>query len=120
MNDNYLAHHGVKGMKWGVRHDRREGRLYRARNHMRNLTGSRSSDALKEARQKDINQMSNRELQETVNRLNLERQYRQLTQADIGFGQRKANEVLSYEDTYRKARNSAAYKAGKQVVASAM
>lgn len=52
MNDNYLAHHGVKGMKWGVRHDRREGRLYRARNHMRNLTGSRSSDALKEARKK--------------------------------------------------------------------
>ena len=117
---NELYHFGIKGMKWGVRHDRREGRLYRARNHMRNLTGSRSSDALKEARQKDINQMSNRELQETVNRLNLERQYRQLTQADIGFGQRKVNEVLSYENTYRQARKSAAYKAGKQVVASAM
>lgn len=88
MNDYYLMHHGVKGMKWGVRHDRpssgerraaRKAKHKRRASIIRNYTGGRSSDALKAARRQDINSMSNQELQQHVTRLNLERQYRSLT-----------------------------------------
>lgn len=116
MYNNYLAHHGVKGMKWGVRHDRKGSRVSR----MRNYTGSKKSNALKEARRKDIDTMSNQELQDTINRLNLEKQYRSLTQVDIGFGSRKAQEVLNYDTTYKNAKRSAAYTAGKAALKGAM
>lgn len=49
-----LKHHGVKGMRWGIR--RR-----------------------KKSKSKDISRMSNRELQEYIIRLNLEQQYSRLT-----------------------------------------
>lgn len=84
MIDNYLMHYGVKGMKWGVRHDRpsseeRRARRKRRASIIRNYTGTRSSDAFKVARRQDINSMSNQELQQHITRLNLERQYRSLT-----------------------------------------
>ena len=36
INDNYLAHHGVKGMKWGVRrYQNKDGGLtYAGRKHL--------------------------------------------------------------------------------------
>lgn len=115
MNNDYLAHHGVKGMKWGVRHDRRSPLSV-----IRNYTGSKSSAALKEARRKDINAMSNKELQDSITRLNLERQYRSLTQVDIGFGKRYANQILDYDTTYKRVKKTAAYEAGKAAVMGAM
>lgn len=83
-NENYLMHHGVKGMKWGVRHDKtssgeRRAKRKRRASIARNYTGGRSSNALKAARRQDINTMSNQELQQHITRLNLERQYRSLT-----------------------------------------
>lgn len=116
MNNYYLAHHGVKGMKWGIRRDRRTSRLSR----LRNYTGSKSSNALKEARRQDINTMSNKELQDTITRLNLERQYRSLTQVDIGFGQRQADQIMKYDTTYKRAKKTAAYEAGKAAISGAL
>lgn len=113
MYNSYLAHYGVKGMKWGVRRDRKSDRL----NRIRNYTGLRGSNALREARRQDINKMSNQELQATVNRLNLEKQYRQLTQVDLQFGKRKVDDILAYEGTKRGIANSSAVKLGKKVIA---
>lgn len=92
VNNDYLIHHGVKGMKWGVRHDpersgERKARRKTRRSIARNYTGGRSSDALKIARRQDINKMSNQELQQHITRLNLERQYRSLTKVDLQRGQ---------------------------------
>jgi len=47
-----LKHHGVKGMKWGVRNDKKR---------------------------KKLSEMSDRELQQVVNRLRLEKEFRNLT-----------------------------------------
>lgn len=122
----YLMHHGVKGMKWGVRKTpERVGRArQRVRNGMvktkgvvsrsRNYTGSRRSDALVRARHRDVNKMSNQELQETITRLNLERQYRQLTAVDFMAGQKHARNALKYEATYAAISRTPAVKAGKK------
>lgn len=85
----------------------------------RNLTGSRKSVALKEARKKDINKMSNQELQDTITRLNLERSYRSLTKADYMRGQKYASDMLKYESTYTAASNSKTTKKLKKAYAVA-
>ena len=104
--NEYLMHYGVKGMKWGVRHDRpssgeRKARRKTRASIRRNYTGGRSSDALKEARRQDINKMSNQELQQHITRLNLERQYRSLTKIDIGAGQRYMETGIKYDTKAR-------------------
>ena len=117
----YLMHHGVKGMKWGVRRTpeqlgRAQQKVHNGLNVARNYTGSKRSDALKAARRRDINQMSNKELQDTITRLNLEKQYRSLTKVDYMAGQKRASEALKYEGTYNAIKGSKALKAGKVFV----
>lgn len=67
--DDVLAHFGVKGMRWGVR----KNRVTKAR--LTNQSGD-----YKHAHSKTPNhKLSNKELQRRVTRLNLEKQYRDLT-----------------------------------------
>lgn len=99
-----LYHYGVPGMKWGVRRDRRSNSFKRtvskkakaAKIRFQNTTGSRSSNAIKSYRKKDINKMSNKELQTAINRMNLERQYRNLTSRDFQMGSKIAKNILTY------------------------
>lgn len=78
MDENYLEHHGVKGMKWGVRKSRSSGsslikkRLKRVKSKIVKFRKSKPA-------QEDLSKHTTRQLQEKVNRLNLEKQYRQLT-----------------------------------------
>ena len=65
MERNYLAHYGVLGMKWGVRKKSR--------------TPSSDSAKVKPLRKKHVDEMSNQELRDLNNRLQLERQYKDLT-----------------------------------------
>lgn len=89
-------------------------------NRYRNLTGSRRSDALKSARKRNINEMSNQELNDVIYRLNLERNYRSLTKIDINRGQNFTKDMLKYGGTYKAVKNTAAYKTGKKVVKAAI
>ena len=59
-----LYHYGVLGMKWGVRKKR---------------TPSSDSQKVKNIRKKTVNEMSNQELRDANARLQLERQYKDLT-----------------------------------------
>lgn len=65
MDNNYLAHYGVLGMKWGVRRKSR--------------TPSADSAKVKSIRKKKIHEMSNQDLRDANTRLQLESQYKQLT-----------------------------------------
>lgn len=61
--ENVLQHHGVKGQKWGVR-------------RKRDKSSDRSnSDSI---RKKKVYEMSNQELRDVNNRLQLEQQYKTL------------------------------------------
>ncbi len=112
--DDYLVHHGVKGMKWGVRKDRSSGgksssiksttikKARAARNVYRNVTGSKRSAAMTKYRKKNIDGMSDADLRKAVNRMNLERQYRDLTKADYMKGQRYASDILKHKSTMKR------------------
>ena len=60
--ENYLYHYGVKGMKWGVRRNRQPAHEDYTRAHSR----------------KSVKYMSDKELKDRNNRLQMERQYADL------------------------------------------
>lgn len=82
-----LKHHGIKGQKWGVR--RTEEELARARGHLVNQSRlGRSSAKLKRTiEMDDPSKMTDEELRQKVNRMNLEKQYRDLSTSQIKRGE---------------------------------
>ena len=81
MNNNYeLYHHGVKGMKWGVRRSRTS--------LMRNRKDDWSEDAryVSELKKKKRNQLSNAELKRLNERKRLENEYSKLNPNSISKG----------------------------------
>lgn len=94
-----LQHYGIKGMHWGVRRDHpgadgssvpvqvhtRPGQMVKAeggRNHPPHEDAVRVAVARQKAKHSTTDSLSTKELQELVNRMNLERQYSQITAGD--------------------------------------
>ena len=143
MKPDELQHHGVRGMRWGVRKDRGSSGLSRstkiaktisplgyslgkgvakgikgassskrvrsARNTYRNLTGSKQSAALKKYRSKNIDGMSDKDLQKAVNRMNLEKQYRSLTKVDFYRGKRAVDTMNNNTTAMKRAVKAVKY-----------
>lgn len=85
----YLAHHGIKGQKWGIRRFQNpdgsltsEGKVRR----QKEVSGNRRSRVLKEARKRDINSMTTKEIKEYNDRLQAEQQFKQLTKKTSKVG----------------------------------
>lgn len=81
-NQNNLQHFGVLGMHWGIR---------------RAFQDKRSTDHIqtKTILKKKVSQMTNAELKAVTTRLQLEKQYKDLTKKEISAGQKLTNEILS-------------------------
>lgn len=73
--NNELYHYGVLGMKWGIRRNRSK----LPQNKRQKSMASEDSRKVSNIRKKSIDQMSNQELRDANNRLQLERQYKDLT-----------------------------------------
>lgn len=129
ITETELSHHGVKGQKWGVRRSRTSSgdsgwkkvakvispvgyaaakgikkaanskKGHTARNIYRNMTGSKRSSTMSRYRRNDLGRMSNKDIQEAINRMNLERQYRALTKVDYMRGQRFASNMVKTATT---------------------
>ena len=72
--NTYIYHHGIKGMKWGIRkYQNKDGSL--------TPEGKKrySEDYLSAHSGKSVKEISDDELRRANNRLNMERQYAQLT-----------------------------------------
>lgn len=100
--NNELYHWGIPGMKWGVRrYQNRDGSLTNAGkkrySEVEQPKPRVSEDAYKAYanRRRDIGELSNQELRQLNERMQLEQQYRQLTSnaQQKGKGQKFAEEV---------------------------
>ena len=119
--DNELYHHGVKGMKWGVRKTpvrsssgttrKRKSNtlsLFKKKKTTHNASVAKSSPA----QTKSVKDMSDDELRRKIERVRLEQQYQQLNPPTVSRGQKIAKRVMNHVIV------PAAEEAGKQIVKS--
>lgn len=85
---NELYHFGVKGMKWGVRKDRK-----RSASSKRSRSDSKDYEESRDLLKKSPNKLSNAELRKINERLNLEQQYSNLTTSQKQKGNRFIDKV---------------------------
>lgn len=72
-----LYHHGILGMKWGVR------RTPEQLGHKKKASGKQASE------------MTDDELRRVISRLQLEKQYKDLTKREVSFGEKWVKSVLN-------------------------
>ena len=86
-----LMHYGVLGMKWGVR--RSDAQLARAKQTIK-TDAQRQTEAQKRADVRNRGTLSESELRQKVNRLQLEKQLRELTDDELNRGRREVTTLL--------------------------
>lgn len=84
MDPNELMHHGVLGMKWGVRKSRSSSSSSKKRNSTKGW--SKEAKAVRSIQKKGIKGMSNTELKRVNARKKLENEYQQLNPNKVKTG----------------------------------
>ena len=124
MNADELKHYGIKGMKWGVRRFQNsdgsltaDGKKRYSGDNLKDIQkqvnqGKNVVDGVKKTRSKaaekqhekkiksDLSQMSDKELRDIVNRLNMEERYTQVMKSrGVETGKNRADKILEYAGT---------------------
>lgn len=90
----YLVHHGVKGMKWGVRKSRPSSGKKRRKGPIQiNINVGRKAKKTKSSKE-SIKGLTDQELLARVNRLNLEKRYRDLSAPQKSAGKEFVSNIL--------------------------
>lgn len=91
MSNNELTHYGILGMKWGIR--RSEAQLARAKARRERRQPSEDHIRAKALKKKKLKALSNNELRELNNRMQLETQYKDLKKKNKSAGRKFVEEV---------------------------
>lgn len=99
-----LTHHGIKDQRWGIRRFQNpDGTLTEAgRLRYRKSesgTSDRKSNKSSSSEKKEPRKMTNQELQEAINRFNLEQQYSKIRAEEASKGRDYVREVLKIGGT---------------------
>lgn len=101
MSNNSIFHYGVLGMKWGVR--RNPEQLARTRGHIDSASGivkeakninNAVNNVRSSSKRKNLSSMSDKELRDRVNRMNMEQQYSMLSANNTSRGQSYVKSTL--------------------------
>lgn len=102
MQSKELAHHGIRGMKWGVRRfQNKDGSLtaagkkrYGSNGGEADSSGSGRNAPGKKSRPKKISEMSDEELRQRLNRLQMEKQLKKLMSEQEAEKQKKGESFV--------------------------
>lgn len=106
--DDFLAHHGVKGMKWG----KRKG----AGSSSETRTTSKDHDQVTKLRSKRPSEMSNEELRILTNRINLEQNYSRMNPSRVTKGRKLVTATIGTAGTAISVYNMAKSPAVKSAI----
>lgn len=98
-SDSYLAHYGIKGMKWGVRRYQNKDGSYTAAGKRRRYNNSSDYEETRSLRKKNYRELSNEELKKLNKRMNLESEYQRLNPQGIFRGQKAAKTIIGLAGT---------------------
>jgi len=107
--EEWLMHTGVMGMKWGKR------KVTARPRPKKKLSKREMQKRQEEKRNKEIHSMSQEEMAKKVDRLRLEKTFRELTASDI-----KKNQYFDGKKFVAKVLNNAGEKVATQLVTAAM
>ena len=117
MEYEVIYHHGIKGMKWGVRRFQNKNGSLTPAGKKRRRSDSYHEDYKRAHDGKSVKQMSDKELRERNNRLQMEQQHAQLTKKK-NVGMQAVKGAIALAGTITAAQN--AYKVYKGLGDSAI
>ena len=105
-----LMHYGVLGMKWGVERARAGLKVAnKAKDQRRKKDGKQTSeheDSKKAHDKKPVSEMSDKELRERLNRINMEQQYKNLNPSKLNKGYKAVKTALAVAGTAIAIKNT--------------